>query len=119
MKKDLMEKTIIRIKSKISIDELLGLDTSKKRRQNFSLLMDLQWLDDITVLWELKYIVDNAYIILKFWENIHCIADNSTRSAALKEIWMLKDYINSDDMNILNFFKVDNWRLNQILAIEG
>ena len=45
------------------------------------------------------------------------VPDNSTRNQAIRFYGKIRDIMNDDSMNIMNFFKYDNDRVQKILAL--
>lgn len=105
-------------KSKITMEELFWLDLSKKDKTKLINSLDTAWLNDFEVLKQLKMINDSATIVIRLWkDDFQEIPDNVTRNSAHSEILNLKQYMWEDQLNVLNFFKIDQRKIDNILAL--
>jgi len=104
-------------KKAISIEDLLGLSDELNNKAKVHMLLDSLWLTDQAVFEQLKYIMENAYYVVRLWQDDYTnVKENKTVNMAVREYSLLKDYIEDDNMNALNLFKVNTDRLNLIFG---
>ena len=104
-------------KKSLSIEDLLWLSDELNNKAKVHMLLDNLWLTDEAVFWQLKNIMENAYYIVRLWQDDFIkVRENKTVNMAVREYSLLKDYIEDDSMNALNLFKVDTDRLNLIFG---
>jgi len=77
------------------------------------------WLTPNKVFTEYKKIRTQAMKSVKVWEEYVLEPDYAIRNQAIKFYGKIKDYLDDDWMNVMNFFKYDQDRVNKILAIWG
>lgn len=103
----------------LTLEDLLWFSNEFNNKAKLHLLLDEIWLTDEAVFKQLKYIMENAYYIVKLWQNEFVpVKDNKVINAAINEYSKLKDYIEDDTLNALNLFKVDSRRLQIIFWDE-
>ena len=104
----------------LTLEDLLWLGDELNNKAKLHLLLDEIWLTDEAVFKQLKYIMENAYYIVKLWKDDFVpMRDNKVVNAAINEYSKLKDYIEDDSLNAMNLFKVDNHRLQVIFWDEA
>lgn len=102
-------------KKGLSLEDLLWLSDELNNKAKLHIMLDEIGLTDEAVFKQLKYIIDNAFYIVRLWkDDSRIVKDNKTINMAVREYSLLKDYIEDDTMNALNLFKVDNNRLQLI-----
>ena len=102
----------------LSLDELLGLDTDKETRKiHVHKVLDDIGLTDEVVFKQLKYIIDEAYIVIPLkWNDFTIAPYNKVINMAIREYSLLKDYIEDDTFNALSLLKVDEKKLQIIFG---
>ncbi len=105
-------------KKGLTLEDLLWLTDELSNKAKVHILLDEIWLTDEAVFEQLKYIMENAYFVVKTEDWYVKAPENKTINMAVREYSLLKDYIEDDTMNALNLFKVDNHRLQIIFWDE-
>lgn len=105
-------------KSWVSFEELLWIKKSKDRQTKVKTLLNKSWLSPIEVFTELDNIRKSAMKFVKVDGWYEMIKDISVRNSAIRFYSKMKDYMNDDAMNMMNFFKYDNSRVKKILDMK-